>query len=460
MKHKQVLILILLVVGLVGAVHAQNNCLSFDGVDDYVGSYGDILDMGTSDWTASAWFKTSPGLVSGGIVGKSSYRTNFGRWTILFEAGVLEVIFQPHVSTTVTHHIGAGGTFNNGVWHNITVVFDRNGYLEVYMNGVFHSRTSIAAHNNVDVQNSDVFMIGRYQNPAGTGPHDTFGKFQGSIDEVRVWNIALTPTQIANNYDREISTPQSGLLAYWKFNEVAPSQTAPDAAGNYNGTLLPAGYANGPQWSAGPDITLPVELSTFTAVMTSEYFVRLYWVTQSETSVSGFYIYRGLDNDLSQALVVSPMIEASNTSGVRHYEYVDHELDGQGTYYYWLVVQDMDGSVNYHGPTTVYFNPGGYQDIPGIPAATAGLQSIYPNPFSSSATISYVLKDAASVDITIYNMRGQIVRTFSDGSKAAGSWKVNWNGMDNNGRSCSTGMYYIKMQAGSNSSILKAVLMN
>ena len=47
--------------------------------------------------------------------------------------------------------------------------------------------------------------------------------------------------------------------------------------------------------------------------MTSEYFVKLNWTTQSETSVSGFYIYRGLDDALSQALIISPMIETPFT---------------------------------------------------------------------------------------------------------------------------------------------------
>jgi hypothetical protein len=208
----------------------------------------------------------------------------------------------------------------------------------------------------------------------------------------------------------------------------------------------------------GGDPTLPVELSSFTAVLTAEYFVKLHWTTQSETGVSGFYIYRGLSSDVSEALAISPMVDATNTTDVQHYEYTDNELFEAATYYYWLVIQDMDGGVTYHGPTTVYYDNSSSQGAPGIPVVS-GLQAIYPNPFNPTATIGYGLNKAATVDFTIYNTRGQIVRTFSEGQKDAGNWKVSWNGMDNNGNSCSTGVYYIKMQAGKDSFMRKAVMM-
>lgn len=210
--------------------------------------------------------------------------------------------------------------------------------------------------------------------------------------------------------------------------------------------------------SWGGEITLAAELSSFTAVLTAEYFVKLHWTTQSETGVSGFYIYRGLSSDVSEALAISPMVDATNTTDVQHYEYTDNELFEAATYYYWLVIQDMDGGVTYHGPTTVYYDNSSSQGAPGIPVVS-GLQAIYPNPFNPTATIGYGLNKAATVDFTIYNTRGQIVRTFSEGQKDAGNWKVTWNGMDNNGNSCSTGVYYIKMQAGKDSFMRKAVMM-
>jgi len=206
------------------------------------------------------------------------------------------------------------------------------------------------------------------------------------------------------------------------------------------------------------DVTLPVELTSFTAIFTVDFFIKLHWTTQSETGVTGFYIYRNTANDISGALAVSPLVDATNTSDQHEYEYTDTELFEPGTYYYWLGVQNMDGTVNYHGPTTAYFDNSGNHGAPGIPVRS-GLNSVYPNPFNPSTTINYGLTKNADVTFTIYNPRGQVVRTINEGQRAAGNWKVFWDGLDNNSNTCSTGVYFIRMNAGKDSFVRKAVLM-
>ena len=52
---------------------AQTPSIVLDGSNDYVGSYGDILDIGTSDWSFQVWFNAPPTTVRGGILGKSVY---------------------------------------------------------------------------------------------------------------------------------------------------------------------------------------------------------------------------------------------------------------------------------------------------------------------------------------------------------------------------------------------------
>jgi len=51
------------------------------------------------------------------------------------------------------------------------------------------------------------------------------------------------------------------------------------------------------------------------------------------------------------------------------------------------------------------------------------------------------------------------VRNFILGYKKQGSYKLTWEGEDNNGCLCSTGIYYIRMQAGKEIYIKKAVLL-
>ena len=65
----------------------------------------------------------------------------------------------------------------------------------------------------------------------------------------------------------------------------------------------------------------------------------------------------------------------------------------------------------------------------------------------------------ADVKIEVYNNRGQLVRNFILGYKEQGSYKLTWEGEDNNGCLCSSGIYYIRMQAGKEIYIKKAVLL-
>jgi len=89
----------------------------------------------------------------------------------------------------------------------------------------------------------------------------------------------------------------------------------------------------------------------------------------------------------------------------------------------------------------------------------SGIRSIYPNPFNPLTTIDYEISMPADVKIEVYNNRGQLVRNFILGYKEQGSYKLTWEGEDNNGCLCSTGIYYIRMKAGKEIYIKKAVLL-
>ncbi|HOS07929.1 MAG TPA: FlgD immunoglobulin-like domain containing protein, partial [Candidatus Cloacimonas acidaminovorans] len=205
------------------------------------------------------------------------------------------------------------------------------------------------------------------------------------------------------------------------------------------------------------DATLPVELSSFTANINSQGGITVMWATQSETGVNGYYINRATVNNLSEALRISSLIPASNTSQQQVYVYNDNELYEPGTYYYWLEIQDIDGVVSYYGSRSVTFGGNGNNGTPEIPLVT-GIRSIYPNPFNPSATIMYELDQPANVNIEIYNNRGQIVRSFNLGQQEKNRYKLLWDGTDNSGSACGTGIYFVKMQAGKETFLKKAAL--
>jgi len=202
---------------------------------------------------------------------------------------------------------------------------------------------------------------------------------------------------------------------------------------------------------------VPVQLSSFTAAISADNFVNLMWVTQSETGVLGFYVLRNTENHLGSALTVSELISATNTSEQQSYIFKDSEIFENGHYYYWLQNSDMDGSVQFHGPVSIQFTAA-QGDIPELPLVTQ-LKPVYPNPFNPIAFIPFSLKESATVNFEIYNARGQLVKRIPLGQKAAGNHRIEWDGRDDQGINCTTGVYHIRMTAGTESFSRKAVLM-
>ena len=73
----------------------------------------------------------------------------------------------------------------------------------------------------------------------------------------------------------------------------------------------------------------------------------------------------------------------------------------------------------------------------------------YPNPFNPSTTIEYSLPIASNISISIFNVIGQEVASLVQlQEKAAGTYHVTWNGMDNNGNKVASGTYFYTMRFG------------
>ncbi len=185
---------------------------------------------------------------------------------------------------------------------------------------------------------------------------------------------------------------------------------------------------------------LPVELSSFTALVSAQMFVNLQWTTESETNNQGFNVLRSNDGILANAVQVNVgMITGTNTTTTHNYSFVDHEIEAQNAYYYWLEMVNFDGTSNFSNYVMVNTT----NTAPVIPTTTM-LKNAYPNPFNSnhSTTIGLDVKNGETATLTIYNVRGQIVKTYS---KEAGSHQISWNGLDENGTACGSGIYFYKL---------------
>ena len=155
--------------------------------------------------------------------------------------------------------------------------------------------------------------------------------------------------------------------------------------------------------------------------------------------------------------MLNVFIPASNTSQTQSYVFTDTEPTETGYYYYWLENVDLNGGNNFYGPVQVNFESpdGGSPSIPVIP----GINSIYPNPFNPDTNIRVGIGKDAFTTIMVYNTRGQLVRTLMQQNLAKGSYTVGWDGKDNNRRSCSSGVYMIRMLTGKESYSSKVMLL-
>jgi uncharacterized protein (DUF362 family) len=99
----------------------------------------------------------------------------------------------------------------------------------------------------------------------------------------------------------------------------------------------------------------------------------------------------------------------------------------------------------------------GEYETPFMPTATALMQN-FPNPFNPSTTLTFDMAQAGYVIIRIYSVSGRLVRTLVDERRDAGRHSVEWNGMDSNGSSAPSGIYFYRMRASGYEATKKMIL--
>lgn len=93
-----------------------------------------------------------------------------------------------------------------------------------------------------------------------------------------------------------------------------------------------------------------------------------------------------------------------------------------------------------------------------IPARVT-LHRNYPNPFNPTTTISFSIPDESIVELTVYNIKGQKVKTLVNSNLDDGNHSVIWNGIDESGKSVSSGIYFYKLSVDGKSKSIKKCIM-
>ncbi len=251
---------------------------------------------------------------------------------------------------------------------------------------------------------------------------------------------------IASGFAYRLSSPETRAVIDMTINVGANEQADQSTIGAWSIGTPAAGT---PGELAGEQ-TLPVELSSFTAVQTTDNCAMLLWVTESETNMYGYYVYRSDSDELDSAIAVSGLVEAQGCTSSQTYSFTDRDVEMEQTYHYWLESVDLSGSIEFFGPVTVSITEEEQEeDHPGIILHT-GIEHCYPNPFNPSTTVSFSMAKDDNAEICVFNLRGQKVRTLTNGFYVKGNHQTEWNGCDYDGKPCGSGVYFVRMKSGQN----------
>ena len=205
----------------------SGNCATFDGNGDYINRGTVNLPTG-SVMTAEAWIYpvAYPDGTYNGVVCWGP-RYCYGSTFLLS----IQSNGRPSMATWCNDFVpNSGPTALLNQWNHIACVLNGTS-VTLYMNGVPISGTLASTPN---VQSSNLAI----------GSTDYGGRyFNGKIDEVKIYNYALTPAQILNSMNNESTGNEPGLRGYWNFN----NGTAQDLSsfGN-NGTLIGNTFISAP----------------------------------------------------------------------------------------------------------------------------------------------------------------------------------------------------------------------
>jgi hypothetical protein len=233
-----------------------------------------------------------------------------------------------------------------------------------------------------------------------------------------------------------------------QWRTVTPNQTIVTTLDNVD-PWLSSDITGGGTYTNPADESLPVQMSGMEAESTVE-GIKLSWETSSEVHSLGFHVWRSESEDGEYERITTSLIAGQgNSSAGAVYNFTDKNFQANLTYYYRIEQLDSDGGKAMFGAIEVkaLFIPTEY-----------ALSQNYPNPFNPSTTFTYDVPEVSEVTITVYSLLGKEVRTLYSEQQMPGRYTETWDGTDNTGRKLASGVYFLRMQAGSYSKLRKMTL--
>ncbi len=200
------------------SAQTSGNTLGFDGVNDYVDcGNGTSIQITSDRITLEAW------------INAAAWKTNVWDGSIIAKEDTYPAGFMLRCGNNGRVNFALGNdhwwelttepALVTGRWYHLAGVYD-GVFMKIYVDGILKA-TGRPTEGINDAENN-LFI--------GSSASYTSRTFNGMIDEVRIWNVARTQSQIQNTMNNNLVGNESGLKAYYKFNQ--------GTAGGNNNTVL------------------------------------------------------------------------------------------------------------------------------------------------------------------------------------------------------------------------------
>lgn len=183
--------------------------------NDYVNiSDNPKLNFGAGDFTVEASVQLSgPQSDYSGLVVKDDQGGTVVGWQMVIVGNNIAAEFTDGNTFFGTGN-GLQGTtpLNDGKWHHLAMVVSRVlNTITLYVDGNADATLTDSRIGTMNISNHDPLLL---------GVERTFSVYlNGNEDEVRIWNRALCSQELVNDTNGELQLPQTGLVAYYKFNQ-------------------------------------------------------------------------------------------------------------------------------------------------------------------------------------------------------------------------------------------------